>query len=142
MILFDTGVIFAAAVRTDVHYHACAEFLGSIRLAGRRLLLPSTVAAEVGYLLMTKVSPQLESAFVRGVADGDFEPVDLRTEDYARMAELVAEYDDLPLGITDASVIALAERLGVTEIATTDRRHFAVVRPRHVDVFTLLPERL
>jgi predicted nucleic acid-binding protein len=54
-----------------------------------------------------------------------------------------AENDaDLPLGTTDASVIALAERLVVAEIATTDRRHFRVVRPRHVAALTLMPENL
>jgi len=36
-------------------------------------------------------------------------------------------------------VIALAERLGATEVATLDRRHFTVVRPQHVSAFTLLP---
>jgi hypothetical protein len=45
-----------------------------------------------------------------------------------------------PGGTADASVIAVAERLGVIEIATIDRRHFTVVRPRHVETFTLLPE--
>src|SRR5690606_25077251 len=59
-----------------------------------------------------------------------------------RMAELARRYDDFPLGTTDASVLALAERLDVTEIATTDRRHFAAVRVHHVDHLTLLPERL
>lgn len=142
MILFDTGVIFAAAARNDAHYHACSELLGSLHLAGRRLLLPSTVAAEVGYLLMTRISPAAEAAFVRGVAEGDFEPVDLTAADYARVADLLSDYDDLALGLTDASVIALAERLGITEIATTDRRHFAAVRPQHAEAFTLLPERL
>jgi uncharacterized protein len=52
----------------------------------------------------------------------------------------VARYDDLPLGTTDASVIALAERFGVEEIATLDHRHFRVVRPSHIESFTLLPE--
>jgi hypothetical protein len=37
------------------------------------------------------------------------------------------------------SVVAIAERLDVREIATIDRRPFSVVRPRHVDAFTLLP---
>jgi len=55
------------------------------------------------------------------------------------MDELVARYADLPLGTTDASVVALAERLGVDELATLDRRHFSVVRPRHVEALTLLP---
>ena len=47
---------------------------------------------------------------------------------------------DLHLGTVDASVIALAERLGVTTIATLDWRHFTVVRPRHVEAFRLLPD--
>jgi len=66
--------------------------------------------------------------------------VSLSTEDVTRVAELVHRYDDLPLGTTDASVIALAERLSIDEIATLDHRHVRVVRPRHVDAFTLLPE--
>jgi uncharacterized protein len=59
--------------------------------------------------------------------------------DWLRIAELVARYRDLPLGTVDASVVTTAERLGVTEIATVDRRDFTVVRPHHVAAFTLLP---
>jgi predicted nucleic acid-binding protein len=47
--------------------------------------------------------------------------------------------ESLPLGTTDASVVAVAERLGLTDVATLARRHFTVVRPRHVDALTLLP---
>ena len=56
------------------------------------------------------------------------------------MAELVERYADLPLGAADASVIALADRLDIREIATLDHRDFTVVRPRHVDALTLLPD--
>lgn len=59
--------------------------------------------------------------------------------DYTRMAELVDTYGDLPLGTTDASAVAIAERLKLAEVATLDRRHFTVVRPAHVDTLTLLP---
>jgi predicted nucleic acid-binding protein len=55
------------------------------------------------------------------------------------MADLVEIYADFPLGTTDASVIAVAERLHITEIATLDRRHFAAVRPAHCKALTLLP---
>ncbi len=55
------------------------------------------------------------------------------------MAELSEQYASLGLGGTDASIVAIAERLHIAQIATMDRRHFAVVRPRHVDAFTLLP---
>jgi len=56
-----------------------------------------------------------------------------------RAAELVAAYRDLPLGTVDAAVVAAAERLEVTRIATLDHRHFSVVRPRHVEAFELVP---
>lgn len=59
--------------------------------------------------------------------------------DWLRIAELVVAYDDLPLGTVDASVVAAAERLDITTIATLDRRHFSVVRPAHVDGFEILP---
>jgi len=65
--------------------------------------------------------------------------VDLELTDYERMAELVETYADFPLGTTDAAVVAAAERLDITEIATLDRRHFHAVRPRHIGSFTLLP---
>jgi uncharacterized protein len=65
--------------------------------------------------------------------------VELTVADYARMADLVVVYGSLPLGTTDASVIALAERLKLAEVATLDRRHFRVVRPNHVNALTLLP---
>lgn len=142
MILCDTGPLVAAAVQRDPDHHACVELLTGLRLAERRLLVPATVVAEIGYMLQRFGSSRLEAAFLRDLGYGDFDPVDLTAEDYARMAELVAQYADMRLGTTDASVIALAERLNVTEIATLDRRHFTAVRPRHVDALTLLPEKL
>jgi uncharacterized protein len=63
-------------------------------------------------------------------------------DDYRRMATLVEQYDDLPLGGVDAAVVAIAERLGVTKIATVDRRDFSLVRPSHVNFFTLVPDLL
>lgn len=65
--------------------------------------------------------------------------VQLIMSDLDRMAELVEKYADFPLDLVDASVIAVAERLGADEIATLDRRHFSVVRPAHLQAFTLLP---
>ena len=56
------------------------------------------------------------------------------------MAQLVLKYHDLALGTTDASVVAIAERLKITDVATLDRRDFAVVRSQHAPALTLLPE--
>lgn len=139
MIVCDTGPIVAAALADDDHHHECVELFTGLHLAGRQLLVPGTVAAEVGYLLARNAGAQVESLFLDAMADGDFQPVEIQTRDYRRAAELVRTYQDMPLGTTDATVIALAERLGVSEIATLDRRHFSVVRPAHRPALTLLP---
>jgi len=100
------------------------------------------VIAEVCYLLARDAGTAVEARFLRSFRSGFFTPVGLTVDDLDRAAQLAEQYDDLPLGGTDAIVIALAERLDVTTVATLDRRHFTVVRPGHVDSFTLIPEPL
>lgn len=135
----DTGPVVAAALAGDDHHHACVELFTGLHLAGRELLVPSTVVAEVGYLLAREAGAEVEAMFLSSIADGDFRAVDLLPDDYRRAADLVRRYGDMPLGTTDATVIALTERLGLIEVATLDRRHFSVVRPRHVDALVLVP---
>lgn len=139
MIVCDTGPLVAAALSNDDHHRECVDLLTGLHLAGRQILVPGPVVAEVGYLLGREAGTRVEAMFLRSLADRELQSADLSTTDYQRMAELVDQYGDLPLGTTDAAVIALAERLRVSEVATLDRRHFTVVRPRHVAAFTLLP---
>lgn len=139
MILCDTGPLVAAALVNDEHHHASVELFTGLHLAARQLMVPAPVVAEVGYLLGREAGAKVESLFLDSLAAGDFTLVDLTPADCSRMADMVRRYADLPLGTTDASVVAIAERLGVTEVATLDRRHFSVVRPRHVSAFALLP---
>jgi predicted nucleic acid-binding protein len=140
VILCDSGPLIAAAVSKQPDHHACVELFTGLRLADRALLVPATVVAEVGFMIEKLGGTRAESAFLRALGRRDFEPVDLAPEDYTRMAELAEQYADLPLGTTDSSVVALAERLDISEVATLDRRHFSVVRPRHVRTLSLLPE--
>lgn len=139
MILCDTGPLVAAAVRNDVDNHACTELFTGLHLAGRGILVPGPVIAEVAYLLQSRGGTQAEAAFLRSFVDGALTYVGLEVSDLSRMVELVETYQDFPLGATDAAVIALAERLGIEEVATLDHRHFRAVRPRHVQSLTLLP---
>ena len=94
---------------------------------------------EVGCLLQSRVGPRAEVIFLRSFGGDRFTVAELEDDDIPRMAELVETYLDLPLGIVDAAVIAIAERLRLPAVATIDRRHFSVVRPRHVPAFTLVP---
>ena len=71
----------------------------------------------------------MESLFPTVLAAGDFSSVDLTSADYAQIAGLVNTYESIPLGTSDASVVAITKRLGLTDVATLDRRQFAVLRP-------------
>lgn len=137
MILVDTGPLVAAGDLDARIHHACVDALSQ---ASPPRLVPGPVIAEVCYLLAREVGTGAEAAFLRSFRTGFLTPVDLRPEDLERAAELVERYADLPLGGTDACVVALAERYGVTQVATIDVRHFHVVRPRHVEAFTIVPE--
>lgn len=106
MLVCDTGPLVAAALSRDPDHHACVELFTGMHPARRDMVLPAPVVAEVGYLLASKAGAAAESAFLRSLAAGDFHTIELISSDYARMAELVDKYADLPLGTTDAAVVA------------------------------------
>lgn len=136
-IVVDTGPLVAAINADDAHHRQCVDLLSSL---SEPLLVPATVVVEVCWLVEKFKGSRAEAAFLTSFGTGELELVNLERDDLSRMAELVGVYADLPLGAVDASVIAVAERLGVRQVATLDRRHFTVVRPRHVDALTLLPD--
>jgi predicted nucleic acid-binding protein len=103
------------------------------------VVVPILVVSEVAYLLATRVGVETEVRFLGDLAGGDLVPEQVAPADWLRMARLVAAYRDLPLGTVDASIVAVAERLGTRAIATLDRRHFSVVRPAHLPMFDLVP---
>lgn len=139
MIICDTDVMVAAAINDDAYHRQSVDLLTSLHLTGERILVPATVAAEVGYMLGRDDHHDREAEFLDSMADGTFSLVELAIVDYKRAAELVRQYANLPLGTTDATIMALCERLDLREVATLDHRHFTVVRLRHVDALHLPP---
>lgn len=103
------------------------------------LIVPQLVVANVAYLLEARLGVEAEIRFLGDLAAGNLIVEPVRAADWIRIAELVGRYRDLPLGTVDASVVAVAERLGIAEVATLDRRHFGVVRPAHAPAFRMLP---
>lgn len=134
MLVVDTGPIVAPADTADRDHEACLSLMGT---AQGPLIVSPLVVAEAAYLIDRQLGRKAEAEFFRSVNDRDL-VIENLTEDLARIAELGETYSDLGLGGTDASVIAIAERLRPSEIATLDRRHFSVVRPAHADALRLL----
>jgi predicted nucleic acid-binding protein len=132
--IVDAGPLYATADADDQDHAACRAVLSRADL---RLVIPAMVVAEATYFVGGRLGAHAEATFLRGVGELDVEGP--APEDFRRIAELVEAYADFPLGGTDASVIALAERIGAEVVITLDRRHFAAVKPAHCDAFQLLP---
>jgi hypothetical protein len=130
----DAGPLYATADTDDQDHEACRAVLARADL---RLVIPALVVAEATYLVGRRLGAQAEAAFLRGLGTLDVEGPAL--EDFERIADLVETYSNFPLGGTDASVIALAERTTAEIVITLDRRHFAAIKPRHCEAFHLLP---
>lgn len=103
------------------------------------MIVPTLVVTEVVYFIGSRLGAGAEVRFLGDLAAGEFSVEPVAASDWLRIAELVNEYRDLPLGSVDASIVATAERLDITQLATLDRRHFPVVRPSHTPSFELLP---
>jgi uncharacterized protein len=100
-----------------------------------RLVVPSLAFTEVCHLLadpLRRASAVLAAEFCAAIADDELRVIEATPHDYRRMAELLAAYSSMRLQAVDACVIALAERLDLTEVATLDRRDFSIVAPKHL----------
>ena len=120
-VLLDTGIVYAYYDRSD-SWHSRARTL--VQGQGHGLILPAPVIPEVDHLLGQRLGAKSRLTFYAGIVEGYYLVADLPKESYGRVADLNRRFDDLSLGFVDAAIVALAEALGLTRIATTDRRHF------------------
>jgi predicted nucleic acid-binding protein len=134
-ILVDANALVAA---TDVRAREHLAVAAVLRRPPGRLVIPALCVCEATYLIERDMGPRVEAAFLEGLRK--FEVLAPEPEDWIRIAELVRQYANSPLGGTDASIVALAERLETDTIITLDRRHFEAVTPKHCERFRLLPE--
>ena len=135
MLVVDTNVLVAAADKADPDHDRSVHAIDGASL----LVTTALVIAETAYLIGRQLGAAAEAGFFRAVAAGDLQVEMITRADAGRIAELIERHSDLGLGGTDASLIVIAERLGVTRIATLDRRHFGAVRPNHTPAFELIP---
>ncbi|MGI8945800.1 MAG: type II toxin-antitoxin system VapC family toxin [Thermoleophilaceae bacterium] len=135
-LVLDTGPLLAALDAADPDHPVCAELLIA---AGEDLVVPGLVLAELDYWCHKRLSADVWLDFLDDLLAGAYRAEHAAPADLHRCRALQAEYADLGLGVVDASVLALVERLGEDKLATLDHRHFNAVRPRHRAAIRLLP---
>jgi predicted nucleic acid-binding protein len=133
-VLADTSGIVAILDRDDRHHAAAVEIVQS-----ETILVPATVLPEVDYLTNKYLGERVARAFLEDLVEGYFSYLAVDLNDIEQALKVMARYKDVPLGLVDASLVALAQRHRIQRILTLDRRHFSLIKPEKIPSFELLP---
>ncbi|HLM86484.1 MAG TPA: PIN domain-containing protein [Solirubrobacteraceae bacterium] len=135
-LVLDTGPLLAALDAADPDHERCASLLSDAR---EDLVIPILVLAELDYWCHARLGTHAWISFLEDLLAGAYRLETCMGADLERCRELQRQYDDQALGVVDASVLALVERMRESKLATLDHRHFAILRPAHVEALNLLP---
>jgi hypothetical protein len=136
VILLDTSGLLAALDSSQRQHGPCRA---ALEASQGPLLLSPFVLAELDYLLMRHVGAGAQAALLGEVARGAYRLESFTADDVARAGEVMRRYSDSQIGLTDASIVVLAERHGTAEVLTLDLRHFQALRIGGRKRFRILP---
>jgi predicted nucleic acid-binding protein len=97
------------------------------------------VLAETDYLILRRLGAAAERAFLAQVIAGAILREEVGTADLRRARSIAEHYQDHDLGLTDAALMAVCERLDSRRVLTLDHHHFAIFRDRRGRPLQLLP---
>lgn len=136
MIILDTSGLLAALF-PDQRDHTAAR--AALEYADPPLVLSPFVLAELDYFISRWAGIAVERRLLADLADGAYLLAPFTPDDVSAASGVIARYADLDLGLTDASLVVLAQRCDTDEILTLDLRHFRAVTAATGEPFRLLP---
>lgn len=134
--IVDTSLLLAF-YNTDEPAHAPATRL--LTTTSEPMIVSPYVVAELDYLMATRYGVESELRVLTDLCRGTFDHASIEANDLSRVVDVVRRYADQDIGVTDASIVVLADRYQSRTIATLDRRHFDVLRPMSGGRFRVLP---
>jgi len=137
LILIDTGPVVAFFDRDDRYHNECVAVLKTIR---EPLVTTWPVLTECFYLL--DFSWEIQDDLWLLIERGGFDIYPLERTDLTNCRRLMNQYHDLPMDLADATLVALADRLGISKVFTLDHKDFSIYRFKQKKRFTLMPPKL
>lgn len=135
-LVIDAGALYAQADAAQPGH----EDVRTALLAEREELVTTELAiAEADYLILDRLGPDAEAAFLADLAEGTYVVESLDRDGLAAARDVVARYRDLRIGLADASLVVLAARYDTRRILSFDERAFRAVAPLQGGAFILLP---
>jgi len=131
-LICDTGALLDYLVAAAPDHRAFREAIDGARAR----YVPALVLAELDYFLRDERAAT--RTFMADLGRGAFSYAAPTASHLERAMEIDRRYTGLGLGLVDASIVALAEHLGVVRLATRDVRHFSAVQLRNGRRFELV----
>jgi len=122
-ILIDTGPLVALLDRSDAEHERCKAALADLRLP---LMTTWPVLTEAAWLLRARAEYVVR--LLQLVSDGFVEVIHLDVDSARLISEFMDKYADQSPQLADASLVHLADRLGIDTVFTLDHRDFSVYR--------------
>jgi len=136
VIVLDTGGLYAAL---DANEQLHGGAVAALATAKPPRLLSPFVLAELDYLIGTRVGHAAQVALLDEIVRGVYQLEPFASEDIEESRRIMERYEDLRIGLADASVVVLAARHRTLELLCTDERHFRALRGPGGKRFRLLP---
>jgi predicted nucleic acid-binding protein len=125
-LVVDTSALLAYFDTNEPQHEAVVPVINAA--AAGPLVVSPYVIAELDYLVLTRHGVQAQREVLAELTGGAWELATMDRERLVAAADIVERYSDIPIGVTDASNIVLAEAYRTRAIATLDRRHVTVLR--------------
>lgn len=135
-LVVDAGALYAQADADEPGHGAVRAILERER---GPIVTTELAVAEADYLILDRLGPDVELAFLEDLAEGTFLVERLDRAQLRTAMDVVARYRDLRLGIADASLVVIAEQYASRRLLTFDERAFRAVAPLQGGSFTILP---
>jgi hypothetical protein len=135
LIVLDTSVVLAFMDRRDASHETVHDWISQ---NDEELATTPLVLAELDHLVERYGGASATRALREDLANGAYQVEWWPTALYETIA-LAEAHESMQLGLTDASLLALAAHLQSSQVATLDERHFRAVRQHSGEAFRLLP---
>ena len=123
MIVADTSAIVALLDRDEFHHTIVRELFERDEV----WLLPWAILPEVDYMVATRLGSRVQGLWTDDLINGTYHLHWGEDEELAHARQIQKKYKALKLGMVDAVVMAIAEAVNASAIATLDLRHFGAV---------------
>jgi len=124
IVVADTGAVLALIDRNDRHHEALKR---ALERPATRWVLPWAVLPEVDYLVAKELGAKVHDAWLTDLGDGLWDVEPMADTDLPLAEHWHKRYKALRMGLVDAVVAVVADRLRADVIATLDLKHFGAV---------------